>query len=263
MNLKLVSAARELQLSSSFKINISPFKRRTGLKPRYGKDGAVPMGDGMADGRTINFEYDTKSGSNGTRAELDLAYRTQLNEITGFFDPIDAPFYLHDLTSNIRTQVVMSENSDQPNQPGLEYILGKSGLALDMISAFWEDIDEQVFSQSGAFTNNDTFSINNNSLFTCYPIFEITAQNEALEFTLTNTLTSQTMTLASNSFTAGATYIINTQTGSITLDGVESSIDLADGGGFISIIRGINTFLFESNTGIVDIVVKYRRRYAH
>jgi len=264
MNLKLTNGnGGELQLSTNFKMTISPFVRRTGVRDRYGKDGGKSMGDGRANARTINFSYDNRQGT-GTRSEKDAAYRAQLNAITGFFDPSNEPWELHDLTGGIKTEVIMQDNADEPKQPGLEYILGKNDLSLIMLSAHWEDEEGIIFSQTGVLQSGDTFTLNNDSLFFCWPIFIFTSLNNNTEFSLTNTTTDETFTLGNAANTVGAVFTVNGRDGTIDLSGVESSISLADGSGFISLAPGINDFLYESSVdGECLIEVKYKRRYAH
>jgi hypothetical protein len=265
MQLRLKSENGTLDLSKYFKMQISPFKRRLGVKSRYGKDGGVSMGDRLADPRQITLSYYARPDvASITRAEKDLSYRDFLNTITGFFNPEYGPFYLQDLTSEIQTQIEMSENADTPNSEGLEYILGSNILKFEMLSGFWEDIDETTVTQTAFFESGDTIAINNDSLFTAYPVFTLDAVNNCSEFSITNTTTGESMTLGNTSFVAGTTFIIDSRDGLITLEGVENSVSLADGSGFVSLSPGSNSIIFESSVaGQAFLSISFRRRFAH
>lgn len=265
MNLKLTNIDSELVLSKNFQMTVSPFIRRTGIKDRYGKDGGRSMGDGRANSRTISFAYNNKQSKTGTRAEKDISYRNSLNAITGFFDPVKGPWYLVDLDNEIRCEVVMSENSDEPITTGMEYITGKNDLKLIMLDGHWEDAEETVFTNEGnLLSNGDTFTIVNDSLFYCWPIFKFTSTNTNSEFSLTNSATDESFNIGNAAFTVGKVFTIDGVKGMVDLSGVESSISMFDGSGFISLAPGENQFLYESPVaGSANIEIRYRRRYAH
>jgi hypothetical protein len=265
MRLRLTNNTSELPLSAFFKMSVSPFIRRTGVKDRYGKDGGRSMGDGRVNPRTISLAYENRPESTAiTKLQKDQSYRSQINEITAFFDPINAPWYLYDDDNEIRTEIVMSENSDEPMQDGLTYVLGRNDLKLIMLDGHWEDAEEQVYSQSGVLQSGDIINITNDSLFYCWPVFEFTATNSNTEFSITNSTTGETFTLSSASNTVGAVFTVDGINGTIDLSGVESSISLSDGSGFISLAPGENALLYESAvSGECLFEIKWRRRYAH
>lgn len=262
MNLELFNANTSLPIDKRFKMAISPYKKRLGLKPRYGKDGSVALADQYVDSRQITLDY-YKYTQDGTTTARDLEYRTFLNQLTAFFDLVYAPFYLHDLDNEIRCEVLMSSHADNPPQ-GMEYRLGLNQITLEMLKGHWEDIDEVTVTQTGAFSSGDSIVVNNTSLFKCYPVITMTAVNSATEVTLTNSTTGEGFTIGNSSFLPGAELVIDSRNGTIELDGVDVSNSLADGGGFISLGAGNNTLVYESSvSGEVFMSISYRRRYAH
>ena len=265
MELQLKSENGTLALSKYFKMTTSPFKRRVGVKSRYGKDGGVSMGDRLADSRQITLAYYTRPDADAvTRVDKDISYRDFFFFFTGFFNPDYSPFYLQDLTSDIQTEIEMSENADTPMNEGLEYILGSNTLKFEMLSGFWEDIDETTATQSAFFQSGDSISITNDSLFPCFPVITLTAVNDCTEFTMTNTTTGESFTIGNTSFVAGTIFVVDSRNGLITLQGVESSVSLADGSGFISLAPGLNSIAFESAVaGEAYISTGFRKRFAH
>jgi len=262
MNLELVNTNDTLPLDNRFKMVISPYKRRLGLKPRFGKDGSVALADQFVDSRTITLDY-YKYTADGNKAERDLEYRTFLNTLTAFFDLRYAPFYLHDVDNGIRSEVLLSTHADNPIQ-GMEYRLGQNQISLEMLKGHWEDITEVTVTQTGSFSTGDSIVVNNDSLFRCFPVITMTAVNSATEVTITNTTTGEGFTIGNSSFLPGAELIIDSRDGIIELDGVDVSNSLADGGGFISLAPGSNTLVYESSvSGEVFISISFRRRYAH
>lgn len=263
MNIRLVNNASTLALGKEFKMSISPYVKRLGLKPRYGKDGDVPLADQYVGSRTIILDYH-KYTQDGTTQARDLEYRTFLNNLTAFFDPLFAPYFLEDLDNSIRCQVLLEEHADNPSQPGMQYRLGLNQLKLKMLNGHWEDITENTVSPTGAFVNGDDVNINNDSLFRAFPVITLTAINSATEVTITNTTTGEGFTIGNNNFLPGSVLIIDSRDGIIELDGVDVSNSLADGSGFISLAPGVNTLVYESAvSGEVILSVSFRRRYAH
>lgn len=260
MRLKLVNSESEYILSKNFIPTISAYKRRTGVQKRYGKDGGVPTGDQMADTRDITLQYQPV-------ADDDSTYIDTVNEIIGFFRQDLAPFYLVDTDNDRRTEIILNSATDEAQTEGLEYRIGKNNLKFEMLDAFWEDNTENVISSpTGGLASGDILTIDNDSYIECYPIITITPYEINTDLTIRNITTGAAFILGSNSFVPGSQFIINSQTGEITLElsgsSIEMSSALADGSGFIKLIPGENQLQYSSVFGDVDIEVAFRRRFA-
>lgn len=260
MRLKLVNAESEYILSRNFIPTISAYKRRTGVQKRYGKDGGVATGDQMADSRDITLQYQPV-------ADDDLTYIDTVNEIIGFFRQDLAPFYLVDTDNDRRTEIILNSATDDPDKEGLEYRVGKNTLKLEMLDAFWEDNTENVVSSpTGGLVSGDILTVDNDSYIECYPVITITPYEINTDFTIRNITTGAAFILGSNSFVPGSQFVVDSQTGEITLElsgsSIEMSSALADGSGFIKLVPGENQIQYSSVFGEVDVEVTFRRRYA-
>lgn len=256
------SGADGWELPENFKPEISPYVRRTAIQQINQGDGGIATGDRRANSRVIRLSYNA-SNDDGAANLSDENYRSLLNRLVGFFRIELSPFYLVDTDNNLRTEVELSENQDQPINPGLEYIIGNNVAALEMLTGHWEDLDEQTAEYTGIIENGDTIVIDNDSFLKCYPIFRITALNNVIEFTLTNNTTGESFTFSTPSYVTGAVLVVDfSGEGLVELDGVDAMSSITEGGS-ITLNPGSNEIVFESALGEVSIQTTYRRRYAH
>lgn len=264
MNLKLtntnpLTGENEYILGRKFIPEFGDYKRRNSIQKRYGKDGGVIIGDQRADTRDIKL-------SHAPAFQTDSEYLSYVNEIIGFFNPDYAPFYLVDTDNNRRCEVVLNSASDEADTEGLEFRVGKDKLALEMMDAHWEDLEEIVeASPTGGLADGETMIITNNSYFDAYPVITISPAAINTDFTIKNNTTGAQFTLGSSSFVPGAEFEIDCKNGTIylTVGGArtEMSSALADGGGFIKLTPGENEIQYNSVFGACDIEISYRRRY--
>ena len=238
-------------------------KRRMSLENRYGKPGAVPVGDRQVDARDfkINFKNITENAS-------DSEYTQKLAEIIGMFDLNAQPFYIEDVGPLQRRFLTDLDGlNDQPVTDGMFYRVGDNNIDLSMLDGFWEDLFSTTDTTgTGGIANDQTINIDNDAKIDAYPIITVAPYGDNSEFTLTNTTTDGLMTLSTAGFVIGTQFIIDCQTGDIFLDDgitrVELSSAMADGSGFFTLVPGVNTFKYTSLFGNVDLSFEFRRRYA-
>ena len=260
MNLKFENSETSMTLSKNFLLEIGKYKRRVNTTDRYGKDGAVPTGDQMVDSRKISLAYQPV-------AKSDSAYLDIINDIIGFFNISLTPFYLVDVETARRCEIVLLEAEDEAEVEGLERRIGKNELDFEMLDGHWEDSAASiVYSDTGGIETGENISVNNSADIDCYPIIRIEPYQSNTNFTIKNLTTGAFFTLGSNSFVPGAEFIINSQAGTINLSITGSLIELssalASGSGFIKLLPGINQIEYTSVFGAVDVEVEFRKRYA-
>jgi phage-related protein len=255
------STDQEFELDKSFlrSFTISPYARRVNIQPRYSKSGGVVTGDEEVDARDINIGFKNS-------AEADQAYVDQLNELAGFLLPNNGPFYLEDRGLERRTEVRLISISDEPVEGNVLRMADNNKLALKMLDAHWEDLDEIIISgDSSGVTNNDTISVNNIGPIDSYPVITVTALATVSEFTLSNETLGISCKLGTNNFVTGAVFTIDCINGIITLnDGIseqEASQYLFNGTGFLRLAPGENSISYQSSFGDVLIEIAYRRRF--
>lgn len=251
----------ELKLDADFlrSFSISSYARRVNIQPRYSKSGGVVTGDEQVDARDINIGFKNL-------AESDQAYIDQMNEVAGFLVPENGPFYLEDRALDRRTEVRFISMSDEPAEGNVMRVADNNKLALKMLDAHWEDLDEIIVSgESSGVTNNDTIPVNNTGPIDSYPVITVTALATVSEFTLSNDTLGISCKLGTNNFVTGAIFTIDCINGIITLnDGIseqEASQYLFNGTGFLRLAPGANSISYQSSFGDVLIEIAYRRRF--
>lgn len=238
---------------------LNALKFRNSIRKRYGRSGGIAIGDKKIDPRNIIFSW--------TQAdETPDEYRTYINSLVGFFDPVKAPFYLIDKENDLRSEVEITQIDDRPKSGGLEQIVGANQISLIMLDPFFEDLDLITFSgPTGGLDSDNSIEIINDGFRTAYPIFYLQTDVFNPDFVFINETNNQSFRMGSNSFALGVSFEINSVDGTVYLDDgisrVESSVALADGSGFINLARGSNIIKYVSDYGSIYVDVKFRRRY--
>ena len=260
MNLKFENANTEMTLNNNFIMNVSSYERRVNSQDRYGKDGGVITGDQMVDSRKITFSFNPVAGT-------DSSYLEIVNDIIGFFNVANSPFYLVDSDTDRRCEIVLLSADDEAQAEGLERRIGKNKLQFEMIDGHWEDnTANYVYSETAGISSGDTLTVNNSADIDCFPIITVEPYQVNTTFTIKNITTGALITLGSNNFSPGSDFVIDSQEGTVYLyignSIVELSSAMADGSGFIKLVPGVNELEYTSAYGDVDIEVEFRRRYA-
>lgn len=255
MNLELQSAGGgTIVLEKKYKLAVTGWRPRTGIKKRYSKHGGQPTGDEQVDAREITFKY-------GRGFQTDQDFRDWANTLVRFFRKENAPHYLADLDNLTRTRVRLTEISPTWGD-GLEYRVIDATMKLSMLDAVWEDATETLDAWNGV-TNGDTHLISlSNQFADCYPVFTITAINDNPEFTINNLTLGAGFTMAHNAFLAGSIMVLDFITGEFTLDGVLIPQSMTQGGPFF-LRPGANTLEYLSVWADVDIQTGYRKTYGY
>lgn len=218
------------------------------------QDGAVLLGEGRVSKRKIKltFDYATKD---------EAEFLSLLNDIGSFFRAKDAPFYLHNLTTDKRTKVYGDFSPE--HQDGNEFRIGKGlTINLSMLDAVWEDITESSY--TAEFNDGDTYTLDIPSNCTdVFPIIEVTAKSGSpVQFAVES---------GTGSFETFRTQLINEPTFSsgskITLDSVDGRLYINDqlnqtmwsAGYFIKFDRYNKKFRY-TGSGPVDIKIRWRVR---
>jgi hypothetical protein len=254
-----VTGSNIYDLSKGFIPEFGKYKRRNSIQKRYDQDGGVVLGDQKADTRDISLSFQPV-------ADNDTDYIDTINEIIGFFNPDYSPFYLVDTDNDRRCEIVLNDFKDDPDKEGLEFRIGNDKISVEMLGAYWEDVDEIVeTSLTGGLDDGETMTIDNDSYFDAYPVITVTPYETNTDFTIKNNTTGAQFTLGSSSFVPGAEFEIDCKNGTIYLtigdSRTEMSSALADGGGFIKLAPGENEIEYNSVFGACDITISYRRRY--
>lgn len=259
MKFKITNSETELILSSNFKPRFGRFRRRLGLRDRYGRPGSEATGDKMTSSRPISFSFQTVS-------QNDSDYISALADIFAMFRADRAPYYLVDTDNSRRARIEMESQDDRAASEGTSFRIGEGTLELEMLDGYWEDLEQTIVSSpTGGMSNNEVLSVNNSAVADTYPVIEITPYQANSEFTITNTTTGSAFTLGSSAFVVGTTFIVSSVNGTVYLDDgttqVELSSALSDGSGMIKLIPGVNNLRYESSFGDVDVDVKFRKRF--
>lgn len=259
-------------LQENLKPKWSPFKKRVQTQKRYGRDGSVIVGDERVDARVLTFSFKLTSPPTGTRADRDLVWSAKMNEIIGFFDKRNSPFFVIDTDIDRRALIALSSLSDSV-KPGEEKTVSSVSFSVQFIDAYWEDNTEQEqINILPVAPTPESFSIDNDSDFDSFVIFEIVPTAFNSDFHIRNETTGDAFTIGSNDFDSGTKMIIDSREGTIILDNgvtqIEISHALADGSGFmvlrgksISNPTGTNNLKYESVFSGVKITSKWRRRF--
>jgi hypothetical protein len=250
----------DLELSSYFRPSISSYNRRVGIQKRFANDGGKITGDENVDPRTITIRYEPVFTN-------DTAYLNLLNTIIGFFRVELAPFYLVDTDNNRRTEIRLTNATDNAHNEGNELKIGKNDLVFKMVNSYWEDLTEtEINSDTSGLANGETLTVNNSGKFRVRARIHIRPSDGNTNFQIKNNTTGEGFLLGSNSFVPGSEFIVDGVNGTINLDNgvseVDSSAAFADGSGFISLYPGNNEIEYISAFAAVDIDVLFRRRYA-
>jgi len=238
---------------------LASLKFRNSLRDRYGKSGSIPIGDKKVSARPISFNWTQAS-------ENEDDYRNYINYLVGFFDELKSPFFLIDKKYSIRSQIVLNEIVDDPQNAGLYNIVGANRISFTMLDPFYEDeIEQEYSSPTGGLGTGEIININNDGFRIAYPVFEFETNQSNPDFAIVNETNKTSFVLGSNNFGLGTKFIVDSVNGEIFLDNgttkVESSVSLADGSGFINFSRGINTIKYISDFGDIIVLIKFRRRY--
>lgn len=246
-----------IDLSRVFMISTPPFKKRINLIPRYNQNGAVNSADRKGDSRPITMKF-------VNHANNDLEYRAVVNDLMYFFRAQFAPYYLIDLTNGIRAKIELETFSPSEGEGAdgeLYNRFGEGSLALQMIDALWETVAIRTFGAS-EMVDGDIIALSNEASEDAFPVFTITALDTILEFTIENVLTGAAFKISSTNFLPGSVFVIDSTNGSITLDGVESSLSLVEGG-FFQLLKGTNQIRFNSPDGAIEMACEFRELYAY
>jgi hypothetical protein len=181
-----------------------------------------------------------------------------MNTLSGFFDEINAPFFLEDVTNGRRAQIECARIGSRPQADGNRYRVENIDLEIVMLDAEWEDLVETENDQ-GEVINEGTFNINNPGK-EVYPIIELTANSDILEFELRNLTNSTGFSMSILDFLTSDIIEVNSKTGVISKAGVDITGNIVEGGP-PKLSAGVNQFQYSSSTGSCDIVVKWRRVY--
>lgn len=244
------SKGKSYTTDRSWKISISAWSPRTNVSDRYGKDGVSVFGDKRVGSRTITFNYILNNQNKNSLLET-------IQNINSVFDPDADHYYVTDTTLNRRMEVVLTSNDIQPVEEGTEYFTVRGNMNLRAVAPYWETT--AVYSSGEVLSNNDTLTIANTSKYDVYPSIKVTCNtNQIDEWRLTNSSNNGNfIELINTSFTSGSVFNIDSVSGTITLQGVDSSASISNGG-FIVLKPGDNVLTYTSSSSPVDVNVKWR-----
>lgn len=248
-------------------------KRRVKVMDRLRRDGGIAIGD-----RTVGIrKYDLTWGNFGTESD-DQTVRDNHNKLEGFFREDQEPIYLIQKNENIRGQVVLTGHG-VTHPRGNRNRKNDCVLNLQLVDALWESEDEFAFpggtgSQTGetggtggaeqgvgvTLNDEDEITVTNNAQFDVFPRFYIVPQNNVVKFSLVNSTLGGGLEFDSNDLLSGTLLILDSSEGSVTLDGIEKSAGLTQGG-FIFLAPGDNVLKYESSGGSISLELVWRERY--
>lgn len=259
-----------IDLPREAQIEQSSLKKSVRAENRQGSDGDAIIGDRRYKGGQIKLRI-----ARSATPQDPENWRDSFNVIEGFFHSRYAPIYLIDKNAfgvgqnGLRAEVVHMDTGFKM-QGDLRRVMGDLTWNLAMPDPLWETVDEiQYGGTSGdeiIMTGGDTLTVTNDSQYDAFPIFEFTARNAIAVFRFTNRTLEGGFEYTDSAFigteTSGKTLIVDStiKGGSVTLNGVAATPNLS-AGGFIHLVPGNNTLLYESVYGDVSLVVRFRERH--
>lgn len=238
-------------LSDDWYFDLSDLRRRLSLSPRYSKNGSNASGDRKSEARTMRFRR-TFTATN------DTDYITYMNELSAYWDEINGPFFLEDVTNGRRASIECARIASNPTDSGNRYRVENVELEIIMLDAEWEDLIE-IEEIEGEIINNGTFEVTNPGKES-YPIIELTANADIQEFEIRNLTNNTGFSMSIFDFIATDVIVIDSRTGIISKAGVDITGNIVEGGP-PKLSQGTNQFQYVSSSGSVDVVVKWRRVY--
>lgn len=248
-----------LNCDIGFIVSASELRYRVQATDRYGKPGGETWGDRQTSSRKFTLDYDISN----PEPQPEIYYEDTLNEILEMFNPALFPCYLVDTINGRRAQVELERHQDQPADAGLDRRVGVGSFDLIWKEGLWENVDESSYSgATGGLVSGDTFTVDNDGRAKAYPIITLMAVDDVEEFTIRNVGTGIFTRIGNTGFTAGSQIVINSQNGSIRLNGVEISQSLAVGSGFVYLDPGSNIIEYTSTGGAVTLEsLTYREKW--
>jgi len=255
--------ARELQfrnnnddtyvLNDDWKFNLAPLDRRLSLSPRYSKNGSNASGDRKSPSRSMPF-FCTYTG------ETDAEYIDFMNALDVFFDEINFPFYLEDITNDRRCAVEVERLGSRPDDESLRYRKETVNIEVVMLDAEWQALTATV-DDEGEVANDDTFTINNPGK-EVYPVITLEATTQITEFEFRNLTNSTGFSMSILDFGTSDIIEIDSMNGTFEKNGVDVSGNIVEGGP-CKLSNGDNLFRYNSSDGPVNVVVTWRRVYGN
>jgi hypothetical protein len=237
---------------------LDPFAPRSRTLERYGGDGADITGDERIGARNISIAFNNANDDKES-------YLFALNELAGFMRKTKAPFHLIDTDRMKMTEVRLNALTDEPRDNGLVHRLGNNNMRLVSLTGFFEDIEDTKFSSgTGGMAPTDSMIVNNDCAHDVFPFITIVSELQNNEITIYNETNGALFTFSSNSVQPGSVITFDWRgRGRIELNGQELSAALIDGSGALSLVPGNNEIQYLSpNSGLIDIEIKFRQRYA-
>jgi hypothetical protein len=263
MNLRIVRGDLQEFVLKDWFPNIAnyvfdPFAPRSRTLERYGGDGVDITGDEKIGARNISIAFNNA----GTDKEQ---YLNALNELAGFMRKTKAPFHLVDDDRGKQTEVRLNALTDEPRDNGLVHRLGNNNMRLVSLTGFFEDMADIVYSSgTGGMAPGDSMMVDNDCAHDVFPFITITSEQQNNEITIYNDTNGALFTFSSNSVQIGSVITFDWQgKGRIELDGQELSAALVDGSGALTLVPGQNEIQYLSpNAGLIDIEIKFKKKYA-
>lgn len=249
-----------LDLTSKYFIpDIPEFKPDQSAEPRQGLWGSVPIGDGKSSEREMSFTFPILF-------QDQLDYIDKLNEISGFFDANDGPFWLVQIeVPQKKTRVKLASFKPDKYEGGYLHFSQKNKLNLTLLDCLWEPVQKNV--AEGLIANDQTVDVTMPSFaFETFPVIEITGQSDSPttfaldagqlqdgEFT-----SSGSMLIVCDSFGDGKVIRIDCVEGELYIEDVKDQTILTSGF-FLKITRKTNAIRYQGN-GSIYMKIEYAPR---
>jgi hypothetical protein len=229
----------------------------------------------LEDDSTI--EVDTIKKSFRAGSDFPGIQRDEAKEIVfqyDIFDPVESEFrrkenefreflrktiLIKDTVRQIQTTVLLTNHAIAYDEGNFLHS-SRNTITLEQLIPFWEDIEEQVYRESGS--SIGVISINNNGYVDTPPIITITALEQNRKFTVYINETREGILIEDDQFGINAlnTYIIDCIDGTAELNSLDRRKKIKPTTGFFQLKVGINTVIFNF-VGESEIEIRFRRRY--
>jgi hypothetical protein len=243
-----------LVFDKSYKNSPIELSLKNEILDKYRQYGSIAQGDQKYSSRKLSFNFDLI-------ATNPLNFRYEMNKISSFFNLLDSPFYLINLSYNIRSEVRL--NKLKPNfKEGLEELIAlNSEIEFELLDGLFYT-NTPLEAEINSVVHNSTFELPISAeAKEAYGQIEFTCVQDCNEFALLNTTTGENFQIKENGFVAGKKIIVDNDKGLCFFEGNQRPLIMTSGS-FMTFRNGNNSFKFQTPTiGIVNIKIIYREGF--